>query len=83
MILSGCFDLPTIRYEVPTNLAVCYQAAIWCELHLKENVMTKVKSCKCKHNYQDAIYGKQHRVCNKTNKPDEYRCTVCGSLHKG
>ncbi len=35
-----------------------------------------IKSCKCKHDYQDKKYGKGKRVANKTTK-GSYRCTVC------
>lgn len=45
--------------------------------------MTKIIRCECKHEYQDAKYGKNRRVGNKTakgpaNNPS-YRCTVCGT----
>lgn len=41
--------------------------------------MTAIKSCECKHVYQDAKHGKGQRVHNKTAKKDGdvWRCTVC------
>ena len=37
--------------------------------------------CKCSHEYQDKLYGKQVRLANATAKGDqqnvEVRCTVC------
>ena len=40
-----------------------------------------VKTCTCKHDYQDKKYGKGKRVCNPTTKSagikTVYRCTVC------
>lgn len=38
--------------------------------------------CKCKHAYQDSIYGTQKRHANLATKSGGYRCTVCGTLHK-
>lgn len=35
-----------------------------------------VKSCICKHAYQDKLYGKNMRLMNKCR--GGYRCTVCG-----
>lgn len=45
---------------------------------------TKVMSCKCQHEAQDAIHGKGFRVHNSTVKKATqdsivWRCTVCGS----
>jgi hypothetical protein len=37
-----------------------------------------IRSCICKHDFQDKTYGKQQRVKNMCVKG--YRCTVCGSL---
>jgi hypothetical protein len=39
--------------------------------------MTEVKSCNCKHEYQDAVYGKGQRVHNPSTKG--HRCSVCGT----
>jgi len=42
---------------------------------------TKILSCTCPHDYQDARYGASKRVHNATNKPPSrppWRCTVCG-----
>ena len=40
-----------------------------------------VKSCTCKHDYQDKKYGKGKRVANPTTRSignkTIYRCTVC------
>ena len=40
-----------------------------------------IKSCTCKHEFQDKRYGQGKRVFNK--KADKsssgYKCTVCGS----
>lgn len=40
--------------------------------------MSVVKPCRCKHDEQDARYGKMQRVHNESAKG--YRCTVCGDL---
>lgn len=44
-----------------------------------EVIMTTIKKCNCKNEYQDKKYGKQRRVHNskddKTRK--NWRCTVC------
>ena len=42
--------------------------------------------CKCKHDYQDQIHGKQVRVanpCKGCNTPGQtnVRCTVCGTVY--
>lgn len=37
---------------------------------------TSIRTCTCKHEYQDKKYGKQKRVFNQTQRGD-YRCTVC------
>jgi rubrerythrin len=42
----------------------------------------KVVACNCKHEFQDEHYGKGKRLANLTGK-GEYRCTVCGTLHRG
>lgn len=44
-------------------------------------------TCKCKHAYQDKMYGSGVRVANPTSKkyPDgtiDVRCTVCGGMQK-
>lgn len=43
---------------------------------------TIIKPCTCKHDWQDAKYGKGNRVHNfaaGVNKPaGAWRCTVCG-----
>lgn len=43
--------------------------------------------CKCKHDFQDTVYGKNVRLANPTSKiyPDgmiDVRCTVCNVIHK-
>ena len=40
--------------------------------------MTKIKTCTCKHEYQDKKYGKKQRVHNST-ATNKWRCTVCGN----
>ena len=44
-----------------------------------------IKTCTCKHEYQDEKYGKGKRVMNakKVNKGDtqKYCCTVCEKVH--
>lgn len=40
-----------------------------------------VKSCGCKHEYQDRVYGQGQRVKNHTSK-GEFRCTVCKAVSK-
>lgn len=41
--------------------------------------------CKCIHEYQDKLYGKNIRVMNATEKGSqdkiEVRCTVCKTVH--
>lgn len=39
--------------------------------------MTTIKTCKCKHEYQDKVYGKGNRVHNPG--PKSITCTVCGN----
>ena len=39
---------------------------------------TKIFSCKCKHEAQDELYGKNMRLHNKTTS--QYRCTVCATV---
>jgi hypothetical protein len=43
-----------------------------------------VKPCKCKHDYQDKMYGKGNRVHNfarnANNKSGGWRCSVCGDI---
>jgi hypothetical protein len=38
---------------------------------------TKIAKCSCKHDFQDARYGKGNRVFNYCSKTDKWRCTVC------
>jgi hypothetical protein len=39
-----------------------------------------IKSCSCKHAFQDKKYGKGKRVHNPCSGQDgKYRCTVCGT----
>ena len=42
----------------------------------------KIKLCTCEHEEQDKLYGKGKRLCNPKDKKDEYKCTVCGKVHK-
>ena len=44
--------------------------------------MTSTKKCNCSHLDQDAIYGKNIRLCNINEKRDTAVCTVCGTKHK-
>jgi hypothetical protein len=37
-----------------------------------------VKTCTCKHDDQDKMYGAKQRVHTPTNKG--HRCTVCGNV---
>lgn len=37
-----------------------------------------VRSCNCKHESQDSMYGKSQRLHNKCGKG--HRCTVCGNV---
>ena len=42
--------------------------------------------CDCRNEYQDSVYGKQHRVANPVNRLQKegvyaVRCTVCGKVH--
>ena len=40
-----------------------------------------ILKCSCKHEFQDAIYGKELRVHNRApkSKYGDWRCTVCGN----
>jgi len=45
-----------------------------------------IKTCDCRHEYQDEKYGKGKRVFNKgIGSKDQpiYRCTVCGQEASG
>lgn len=39
-----------------------------------------IRTCDCKHPFQDDTYGPQMRVKNKCAKG--FRCTVCGEVDK-
>lgn len=48
---------------------------------------TKIIECDCKHEYQDARYGKRHRATTPNNSEQTknnfvVRCTVCGKEHR-
>jgi hypothetical protein len=43
---------------------------------------TKIRKCTCKNEGQDKIYGLGNRLCNLTQKLEEFRCTVCNIIHK-
>jgi hypothetical protein len=43
--------------------------------------MAEIKSCTCKYEAQDKLYGKQMRVMNPDQKKG-FTCTVCGAKHK-
>jgi len=40
---------------------------------------TIILKCKCYHEYQDKIYGKQRRVHNIKKGGEKATCTVCGN----
>jgi hypothetical protein len=42
--------------------------------------MTSIRECVCEHEFQDARYGHQKRVHNRTegNTNPKWTCTVCG-----
>jgi hypothetical protein len=43
-----------------------------------------ILTCRCKHEFQDKLYGKHRRVHNPMAKtPGAYRCTVCGAETTG
>lgn len=46
---------------------------------------TVIKSCTCRHDYQDEVYGKGKRVMNRTSlkkvSTPRARCTVCQAVH--
>ena len=42
---------------------------------------TKVLKCNCAHSFQDSLYGPYQRLHNWAIKQDQWRCSVCGSLH--
>ena len=47
-------------------------------------------TCKCAHEQQDVLYGKNVRVASATSKQDlnkaptyvDVRCTVCSAIHR-
>lgn len=39
---------------------------------------TIIKSCTCKHEFQDATHGKGKRVFNVSHNEKKRYCTVCG-----
>lgn len=46
------------------------------------NPQTIVRSCSCKHEYQDHRYGagqRLHNLCVKEGKATGTRCTVCAA----
>jgi len=47
------------------------------EKKVAKTTSTGIKSCKCKSDFQDKIYGKGMRAKNSTNSG--FRCTVCRS----
>jgi len=40
-----------------------------------------IKTCNCKHDSQDKMYGNNQRLHNKCGKG--HRCTVCGNIKGG
>ena len=43
-----------------------------------------ILTCRCRHEFQDKLYGKYKRVHNSMAKtPGAYRCTVCGAETAG
>jgi len=47
---------------------------------------TAIVVCDCRSEYQDSVYGKQHRFANPVNRMQKdgvyaVRCTVCGKVH--
>jgi hypothetical protein len=42
---------------------------------------TKLLNCSCSNSYQNEKYNGK-RVCNKTIKLGEYKCTSCGKIVK-
>lgn len=47
----------------------------------KAKAGSSIRTCGCKHAFQDSEYGVGNRVKNNTSKGD-YRCTVCGTVSK-
>lgn len=41
--------------------------------------MTVTKLCTCRHDYQDATYGKQQRIFNLSEDGKKASCTCCGN----
>lgn len=39
-----------------------------------------IRSCDCKHSYQDKKYGAGRRVHNEMKDTSKCRCTVCGTV---
>lgn len=50
---------------------------------LEEVIMTwiegvqEVRPCRCRHEFQDEVYGKGMRVHRAARKEGDWRCTVC------
>ena len=42
---------------------------------------TVIKSCGCRHEWQDKKYGSGQRVHNALAADKGWRCTVCGKVH--
>lgn len=42
---------------------------------------TKEVTCNCKHDQQDALYGRQRRLANVSESGSTAKCTVCGNKH--
>jgi hypothetical protein len=47
---------------------------------------TAIVVCDCRNEYQDSVYGKQHRFGNPVNRMQKdgvyaVRCTSCGKVH--
>jgi hypothetical protein len=64
---------------VLVNLIIYFQTKPKLNLKEKQNTMAvSVRSCNCKHESQDGMYGKSQRLHNKCAKG--HRCTVCGNV---
>ncbi len=45
------------------------------------NSHVRIVACDCKHEHQDAQYGKGKRSANRCKQGAAHRCTVCAKVH--
>ena len=78
--------------NAPALLRTCCDGIYYRSVEVATTMETKklnrmaIVVCDCKNEYQDSVYGKQHRVGNPVNRLQKdgvyaVRCTVCGKVH--